>query len=57
MIIARVLLNSACVGYIGMRLPTGKADTSTDYAGYVYVKYNDNEFYPDYVAYYKRPMM
>jgi hypothetical protein len=54
MIIARVLVNSTCEGYGAMTLPTGIADTSTGNSGKVYVKYNDNEFYPEYVAYYTR---
>jgi hypothetical protein len=54
MIIARVLVYSTCEGYGGMTLPTGNTDTSTGNCGRVYVKYDDNEFYPEYVAYYKR---
>jgi hypothetical protein len=55
MIIARVLVHSTCEGRGAMTLPTGKADTSTGNKGRVYVKYIDNEFYPEYVAYYSRP--
>jgi hypothetical protein len=56
MIIARVLVHSTCTGYDAMTLPTGKEDTSTGNNGKVYVKYSDNEFYPEYVAFYRKPL-
>jgi hypothetical protein len=54
MFIAKVLVHSTCEGYSTMVLPIC-ADTSTGNSGSVYVKYNDNEFYPSYVAYYNSP--
>jgi len=35
-------------------IPPGSADTSMSHNGRVFVKYNDNEFYPLYFVYYKR---
>jgi hypothetical protein len=52
MIIAHVLVHSTCPGNSTMTLPIHNADTSIGNRGRVYVKYNDNEFYPEYVAYY-----
>jgi hypothetical protein len=55
MFIVKVLVNSTCTGSCYMKLPSSNADTSTGNFGSVYVKYNDNEFYPTYVAYYDCP--
>jgi len=35
-------------------VPPGRADTTMSSNGRVYVKYNDNDFYPLYFAYYRR---
>ena len=51
MFIVKVLVCSTCSGYAYMKLP-GRVDTSRGNSGFVYVKYNDNEFYPAYVVYY-----
>jgi hypothetical protein len=55
LLIAKVLIHLTCLGYSTMVLPQSNYDTSTGNGGSVYVKYNDNEFYPDYVAYYSSP--
>jgi len=35
-------------------VPPNSADTTNSSNGYVYVKFNDNEFYPMYFVYYDR---
>lgn len=35
-------------------VPPGCADTTVSHNGRVYVKYNDNDFYPKYFVYYTR---
>lgn len=51
-IIAKVLVGFSCQGSRNLSIPPNIYDTSRDGHGKVIVKYNDNEFLPEYVAYY-----
>lgn len=51
-IIAKVLVHQSHRGSSMTRLPMSGYDTTTDHRGFVTVKYYDDEFYPEYVAYY-----
>jgi hypothetical protein len=52
LIVATVLMGSSHVGDYDTVLPREGYDTTVGYFGKVYVKYYDNEFYPEYVVYY-----
>lgn len=59
MIVAKVLVSNETIGYKNMQIPPlldqhsrYRYDTSIKPNGQVYVKYSDNEFYPNYVIYY-----
>ncbi|CAH1975942.1 unnamed protein product [Acanthoscelides obtectus] len=51
MILAQVLVRHTCIGYGGMVIPDEPFDTATNDKGQVFVKFEDNEFYPSYVIY------
>jgi hypothetical protein len=52
LILARVLVGNCQKGWYGAKSPAEGYDTTTGNSKSVYVKYRDNEFYPEYVAYY-----
>ncbi|XP_072396687.1 protein mono-ADP-ribosyltransferase PARP12-like [Diabrotica undecimpunctata] len=52
MIIAKVLISNSCRGNTDMAIPPYNFDTSTDDKQNVYVKYNDNTFYPTYLIHF-----
>ncbi|CAG9839184.1 unnamed protein product [Diabrotica balteata] len=52
MIIANVLIGSSCRGNTNMTIPPYNFDTSTNDKQNVYVKYNDNTFYPTYLIHF-----
>lgn len=52
MIIAKVLIGKSHQGCQTLRIPFSGYDTTTDNYNQVYVKYNDDEFYPQYIVYY-----
>lgn len=54
LIIATVLVGRETQGNCGTIIPPRPYDTTIGRYGQVVVKYNDNEFYPLYVAYYSR---
>lgn len=57
MIVAKVLVGKSCIGYSWTDIPDLEYDTTTkdqDPDTDVIVKYYDDEFYPEYVAYYER---
>lgn len=53
MIISKVLVHSKHNGNYFTELPNSGYDTTGDTYQNVYVKYFDDEFYPEYVAYYE----
>lgn len=53
MIICKVLVCAKHCGYYMTKLPNSGYDTTGDSRGNVYVKYHDDEFYPEYIAYYE----
>lgn len=53
MIIAKVLISTHCIGNINTKIPPINFDTTTNKKLMVYVKYEDNTFYPMYIIYYK----
>ncbi|XP_018569585.1 poly [ADP-ribose] polymerase 12-like [Anoplophora glabripennis] len=53
MFVADVLIKSTCIGDPSMTIPIESCDTSVKPDGKVVVKYEDNDFYPKYVIYYK----
>lgn len=53
MLICKVLVKSSHFGTINTTIPAKYFDTTIDPNGKVIVKYSDDEFYPEYVAYYK----
>lgn len=53
MILTKVLVSSHCVGDKNMVIPPGTFDTTTRSKLQVYVKYEDNTFYPMYIIHYK----
>jgi hypothetical protein len=52
LILSKVLVRMETKGGYGTRLPPPPHDTTIGKSGTVVVKYSDNEFYPEYVAYY-----
>lgn len=54
MIIANVLVGKSCQGSAGVSVPPGDCDTTTDHRQppQVFVKYDDNTFYPAFIVYY-----
>ncbi|KDR16897.1 myelin transcription factor 1-like [Zootermopsis nevadensis] len=54
LILARVLVGKSHEGRYGLKIPAEGYDTTTGNRKRVYVKYRDNEFYPEYVAYYRQ---
>ena len=52
LIVARVLVGISHEGYYGTELPRQGYDTTVGNCEQVYVKYYDNEFYPEHVVYY-----
>lgn len=52
-ILCKVLVGTTVDGDCGTELPSGDADTTTGNCSQVYVKYCDNEFYPEYLVYYR----
>jgi poly [ADP-ribose] polymerase 7/11/12/13 len=52
LILSRVLVRMKTRGGYGTKLPPPPCDTTIGKSGIVVVKYYDNEFYPEYVAYY-----
>jgi hypothetical protein len=52
LIVARVLVGNSHEGVCGTVLPLPCYDTTVVIGNEVYVKYYDNEFYPEYVVYY-----
>lgn len=53
MIVAKVLISQSYIGYPTLKIPQGGFDTTTDNNYNVFVKYQDDEFYPEYVIYYE----
>jgi hypothetical protein len=53
LILARVLVGKYHTGTYGLKAPNEGYDTTVGNSKLVYVKYDDNEFYPEYVAYYR----
>lgn len=51
-IIAKVLVGKIQGGVRNQLLPSSNYDTTVGNFGSVYVKYYDDEFYPEYVVYY-----
>jgi hypothetical protein len=54
LILARVLVGKYHEGKHWMKSPKEGYDTTVGNSKSVYVKYDDNEFYPEYVAYYRQ---
>lgn len=52
LILSKVLVRMEAKGGYGTKLPPPPCDTTIGKCGTVVVKYSDNEFYPEYVAYY-----
>jgi hypothetical protein len=52
LIVARVLVGNRHEGDYGTKLPRPGYDTTVGNFAHVYVKYYDNEFYPEHVVYY-----
>ncbi|KAJ9587299.1 hypothetical protein L9F63_019175, partial [Diploptera punctata] len=52
LILTKVLVGKSHAGSYSTHQPMDGYDTTTGNQGKVYVKYKDNEFYPEYVAYY-----
>lgn len=52
MIVASVLVSNECQGFYSTKIPAAGHDTTVGNKNRVYVKYSDNEFYPEYVIYY-----
>lgn len=55
MIVAKVLVHAKHEGYYSTKIPMAGFDTTTG-RRVVTVKYYDDEFYPEYVAYYDSEM-
>lgn len=53
MILADVLVSNECLGTKSMIIPPEGFDTSVKENRHVYVKYEDNTFYPSMVIHYK----
>lgn len=53
LILTRVLVGKCHEGNYKTTVPSDGHDTTTGNGGRVYVKYGDNEYYPEYVAYYE----
>ena len=53
LILTKVLVGKCHPGEHWMKVPSDDRDTTLGNGNRVYVKYGDNEFYPQYVAYYK----
>lgn len=51
-LICKVLYRASQLGSYDTTLPLSSYDTTKDARDNVYVKYYDDEFYPEYVAYY-----
>lgn len=51
-LVCKVIMKKAHLGYYSCKLPNQKFDTTRDTRGKVIVKYYDDEFYPEYVVYY-----
>lgn len=52
MIVAHVIVGDCCEGYRNMLIPHLGFDTSVNKKKEVYVKYDDNSFYPSYLIHY-----
>ncbi|KAF4517659.1 hypothetical protein B566_EDAN002891 [Ephemera danica] len=52
-ILTRVIVSKFCLGDISNILPPVGYDTTISPTGKVWVKYNNDEFYPDYLVYFK----
>lgn len=52
LILSKVLVRMMTTGWYNTILPSPPSDTTLGRGGNVVVKYCDNEFYPEYVAYY-----
>lgn len=53
MVVAKVLISNKCLGDQTMVLPPSNCDTTTKDDEHVFVKYEDNTFYPAYLIHYK----
>ncbi|CAH1975941.1 unnamed protein product [Acanthoscelides obtectus] len=53
MILAQVLVSGTCIGNSKMVIPLECYDTATNHNNQVFVKFEDNEFYPSYVIHYR----
>ncbi|KAJ9600226.1 hypothetical protein L9F63_009486, partial [Diploptera punctata] len=53
LILTRVLVGKCQNGSFEKKIPSDGYDTTLGYGNRVYVKYGDNEYYPEYVAYYQ----
>lgn len=54
-IVTKVMMADVEEGYKRLIVPTGNNDTTTNHNDLVYVKYQDHEFLPLFVAYYECP--
>lgn len=54
-IVTSVMMADEEEGYENLNIPFGNNDTTTNHNGLVYVKYQDNEFLPQFVVYYECP--
>lgn len=57
MILTKVLVGSHCVGNNQLLVPPSHFDTTTNSTLQVFVKYDDNSFYPQYIIHYDDYMM
>ncbi|XP_074027470.1 protein mono-ADP-ribosyltransferase PARP11-like [Leptinotarsa decemlineata] len=53
MFVAKVQVGQCCLGDGNSEIPDGSADTTMNQKGTVYVKYEDNSYYPAYVIHYE----
>lgn len=53
MFLSKVLANSKCLGDYSTVVPPAHIDTTTNDNLTVYVKYDDDTFYPEYILYFK----
>ncbi|CAG9839156.1 unnamed protein product [Diabrotica balteata] len=53
MILALVIVSKCCLGTSEMKIPLDGCDTSIKENGLVYVKYDDNSYYPQYLIHYE----